>query len=181
MDLLKAVIFSVISMALISCGDRGGKVKEAVEIENGVSKAEDGRIILSSESKPLVMPEGVFKGVEVDPRKLGSAIAGRLDSVSTVYDISFASRFFISGLVGGGVFNVVFAVRTLSGEVYRNIKCMAYPGKGKDAFLWIEDCNSGQVRLAFALKPYRLRDVATDLGLEQMRSIAAKKFKRTLD
>ena len=152
MHLLKIIIFIGLAFLLTHCGSQRS------------SKAEDGRIVLSSESdKFLIIPEGAGSGRFIYKQKMADKIAMNFDSVSEVFDISFQEelrqRDVLSniatlgyyGLVGGNTFTLSFSIKTTTGKVYRNIQCEI----GLDInvvtphyqYFIIDDCNSGEVIL----------------------------------
>ena len=160
MNVLKVIIVVGFGMMLLACG---GESKRSVEgAEEGTPKAEDGRIVLSSElsDKGLVIPEGEAEGMVISSQKLANAIANHFDSISEVFDISFESEFYfreLSPAPVGAMFTVSFDVRTTKGSIYRDIECRAYVATR--SVIIIGKCSSDQVILAKDSLGKRLREL----------------------
>ena len=142
MNFLKIIIFIGCALQLVHCGGQGNSEKEikVARVENGVPKAEDGRIILSSQSagaESLIIPEGVYEGRLVSKQNLENAIINSVDFISGVSDISLTSELYFKeaatiGLTFGlaalddeviNVFSVSFNV-TVNNKVFlENIQC----------------------------------------------------------
>ena len=136
MNVLKIIIVVVgLVMMLLACG--GGSKKS-------VKGAEDSRILLSSESADLVIPEGGAAGVAVDRRELRHAIASELKSVSEVFNISFTKEFSSYFGLGSDAFPVSLNLRTKNGVFYEGIQCS---GSSSEDALYLNNCESGQVVL----------------------------------
>ena len=143
MNLLKIIIFIGCALQLVHCGGQGSSEREikVARVENGVPKAEDGRVILSSEAESLTIPEGRYKGQVISKQKLEDAIAHQLRDVSEVFVYSFES----TPLVDTSLFTVKLSVQsTASGFVYAGVECAS---KEEDYGLILQDCASNQVRL----------------------------------
>ena len=134
MNLLKTILFSVFGIIISACGGSNGHTVKVAKIENGVPKSEDGRIILSSESGNLIIPDGVFEGIKISSTKFASKIEDRFDMISKVYDLSMTSGFYlddidiISSIIGqpDKVFTVSFSVQTVSGNIHRGFECKSH-------------------------------------------------------
>ena len=138
MHFLKTIIFIGLGIILIHCGNQNNK-QETVKvdrIEEGVAKAADGRIILSSQSDThLIIPEGGFTGFKIDSTKLARMINIRTTKrISSVYNLSFSSSVHIRDAIAqlknlfreidtGDIFTTSFSVQTDLGVHYHEIQC----------------------------------------------------------
>ena len=147
MYLLKTIIFIGLGIILIHCGNNESETVKVAKVEDGVAKAEDGRIILSSQSEEgLVIPEGKLKGLSVDATQLANAIARRNQRVQEVYDLSMASGFYLDEIVGFSLnkFTTSFSVKTVSGEIYHGIECQTTIDSSFDDLI-LSRCENDQV------------------------------------
>lgn len=162
MSLLKIIIFFGLATMLTHCGNQEGNNESTVkvaQVENGTPKAEDGRIILSSQSadNPLLfIPEGTCENCLVNSQKLGLEIANKLKSVSKVYDISLNSKLYVEEALvtvlsfgsadeTNDYFSTSFTVETVLGVVHTDIKCKAWTNQVK---LILDNCGNDQAVLS---------------------------------
>ena len=164
MYLLKTIIFIGLAVHLIHCGGQNNNEStvKVAKVENGVAKAEDGRVILSSQSEEgLVIPEGVLEGLRIDRALLVNLIISKVKSVSEVYDLSMKSKLTIGDfdLIGkllgsaghgpeGHPFITSFSVTTNSGVVYSEIECRTQVIDTMDT-LYLKSCANDQVKISF--------------------------------
>ena len=152
MNLLKAIIFIGCAVQLVHCGGQGSSEREikVARVENGVSKAEDGRIILSSQSdrvEGLIIPEGAAEGVAISKGKLESYIANQFDEISKVTHALFSDDLYpieLFWLGGLDRFTVSFNIRTTKGDILEGIQCKA---TSYEVELILSNCENGQVKL----------------------------------
>ena len=164
MYLLKTIIFIGLAVHLTHCGGQNNNEStvKVAKVEDGVAKAEDGRVILSSQSEgDLVIPEGALKGLRVDSTKLANAILSETQRVSEVYNLSMASGIYIDdfdifGFADRGsslitrypLFTTSFSVKTVSGKTYHGIECHSHTSHMHGFGWWFLElgvCESDQV------------------------------------
>ena len=166
MYLLKTIIFIGLAVHLTHCGGQNNNEStvKVAKVENGVAKAEDGRVILSSQSEgDLVIPEGTLEGLRIDQTKLANVIAKEVEDVSRVYDLFMASSLSLddfnilgrlTGFYDGTLpFITSFSVKTHSGDIYHGIECQTRfrlrSAVSSDAHLILVDCENDQVEVSF--------------------------------
>ena len=147
MNLLKTIVFIGLATQLIHCGNQSESTVKVAKVENGVPKAEDGRIILSSQSedKYLHFPRTRPFVYPVRSQQVGIAIAKQLNDIVEVYDISVEERFYLGEVFSEtDYFSTSFTAKTASGDVF-NFTCKTHA-------LWswglkLENCISDQAVL----------------------------------
>lgn len=166
MNLLKIITVVGFGMMLINCGGQDNKTsQETVEVdrvEDGVAKAKDGRIILSSESESyLVIPDGEFKGFELSATRVADSIKTKVKSVSEVYDLSLSSKFFPFWT---DEFITSFSVSTNLGDIYQDVQCISYVifGSNMTPRLILRECENDQVAFAENLIRISMKDIVVN-------------------
>ena len=155
MNLLKAIIFIGCALQLAHCGGQGSSAKEVkvARVENGVPKAEDGRVILSSESETLlpgdrlVIPHGEAEGVTISKQKLESYITNKFDDVSEITIVSFLNTLYVWMVTKQGRVDAPklrFNIRDKDGFFYEDVHCFAVSTSTE---LILHSCGNSEVKL----------------------------------
>ena len=157
---IQIMVIAMLGVITIGCGGNNSKGNNPIRTtvnSAGQNVAEDGRIVLSSqtEDSPLVIPEGTLKGRAIHRQKLAKSIADKLEEVSIVSDLSFSPDLSSSPMLlhlydpDPDIFTVSFTVTTHLGAVYRGIQCEA---KASNILLFfnkklhLENCKSRDVK-----------------------------------
>ena len=132
MNLLRVIICIGLAVQLTHCGDQGSSEREikVARVENGVPKAEDGRIVLSSESPhkktSVVIPAGWYKGRHLNNAHMAEIIMSQNKSIKGIFDfdiptfLDLATSEVDSAL---GIFTLSFSVQDMSNNIFEGVKC----------------------------------------------------------
>ena len=107
----------------------------------------DNRVVLHSESADhLLIKDGYLTDEgEISKSKLAMAIASAVSSVSEVYDIS--DELDESWLRIYNKWYILFSVKTTSGQVYTELKCLAFVySDSSSGLLSLRNCGSDDVQ-----------------------------------